>query len=281
MAESTWPAPAKLNLFLHILGREPSGYHRLQSLYQILDWGDELDIQATGTGPPVLRAPTPGVPADQDLALRAARLLQQHTGSSAGAVIRVRKRIPLGAGLGGGSSDAATVLCVLNKLWACDLDRAELAELGLQLGADVPLFVHGHTAWGEGRGERLSPLAQGEQWYVLVLPDLRISTAEVFGDPDLKRDSRTLAPDDYRFDRTRNDCQPAVLARYPKLREMVAELSDWGAPRMTGTGSAFFIRVADEATAQEITRALNSRYNVRAVRGVDQSMLLEKLAGAC
>lgn len=280
MAEFRWPAPAKLNLFLHVLGRDPSGYHRLQTLFQLLDWGDELDIDVTDKGPPVLGEPTAGVPPDQDLALRAARLLQAHTGTRAGAEIRVHKRIPLGAGLGGGSSDAATVLCVLNQLWACGLDRAELAELGLQLGADVPLFVHGRTAWGEGRGERLTPMALGEQWYVLALPDLRIPTAEVFGAADLKRDTQPLAPADYRFDQTRNDCEPVVLARHPGLRELVEELSNWGVPRMTGTGSAFFIRVADEADAQEITHALKSRYNVRAVRGVDVSALSEKLARA-
>lgn len=280
MAEFRWPAPAKLNLFLHVLGRDPSGYHRLQTLFQLLDWGDELDIDVTDKGPPVLGEPTAGVPPDQDLALRAARLLQAHTGTRAGAEIRVHKRIPLGAGLGGGSSDAATVLCVLNQLWACGLDLAELAELGLQLGADVPLFVHGRTAWGEGRGERLTPMALGEQWYVLALPDLRIPTAEVFGAADLKRDTQPLAPADYRFDQTRNDCEPVVLARHPGLRELVAELSNWGVPRMTGTGSAFFFRVADEAAAQEITHALKSRYNVRAVRGVDVSALSEKLARA-
>jgi 4-diphosphocytidyl-2-C-methyl-D-erythritol kinase len=280
MPEALWPAPAKLNLFLHVLGRTASGHHRIQTLYQLLDWGDTLSIEATDQGRITQRAPVPGIAPDQDLCLRAARLLQQESGSSRGAVIGLHKSIPLGAGLGGGSSDSATVLLVLNRLWGCGLSTQALAELGLRLGADVPLFVHGHTAWGEGIGERLLPMELGETWYVLVFPDLAVSTAEIFHDSGLSRNTRPIDPAGFEMAQSRNDCQAVVLDRYPLLRTLVADLGKWGAPRMTGTGSCFFLPVRDEKRAREVTQALKSRYNVRAVRGVDQSALLAKLSGA-
>ncbi|NND45041.1 MAG: 4-(cytidine 5'-diphospho)-2-C-methyl-D-erythritol kinase [Xanthomonadales bacterium] len=280
MSESRWPAPAKINLFLHILGRDESGYHRLQTLFQLLDWGDEIRIEPTDESDLVLLRPTPGVPTDQDLGLRAARLLQDETGVRLGAKISVTKRIPLGAGLGGGSSDAATVLHALNCLWDAGLSVTDLAALGRRLGADVPVFVHGASAWAEGRGELLTPMSVGESWYVLGFPGTHVSTAAVFNAPDLPRNSPAIDPSDYAWERCRNDCQAWVLDHHPGLEDWLAGLAEFGAPRMSGTGSCFYLRARDSDVAHEITQALKSRYNVRAVRGVDTSPLLETCAEA-
>lgn len=276
---AAWPAPAKLNLFLRILGRRPDGLHELQTVFQLLDWGDELLIEPTGEAVIMRLAEIDGVPPEQDLSLRAARLLQAECEVGQGARIQVRKRIPQGAGLGGASSDAATVLVALNHLWGCGLAPGELAELGLRLGADVPLFVLGHSAWAEGVGERLTPVSLGRRYYVLVFPGLHVSTAAIFADPELPRHSAPLdpaaTPD---FDALGNDCAAVVLQRYPQLRELASELTAHGRPRMTGTGSTLFLRAASPAQAAQLTTSLKSRYNVRAVGGVDRSPLLQRLA---
>ena len=195
-AEQAWPAPAKLNLFLHVLGQQADGYHELQTLFQILDWGDELWITTNDSGV-ISRHCQPeamcdAIPESGDVCVRAARLLQTHCGVIQGAHISLLKNIPLGSGLGGGSSDAATVLVALNQMWCCDLSRDELAQLGLQIGADVPVFIHGHSAWAQGRGENLQAVSLGAGNYVLVFPPFGISTAKVFQYPGLKRDSEPL-----------------------------------------------------------------------------------------
>lgn len=268
-----WPAPAKINLFLHVTGRRPDGYHELQTLFQLLDWGDELEIEATG-GPEIRRRGADyGVPESEDLVVRAARALQREAGTGQGAAIRVTKRIPMGAGLGGGSSDAATVLVVLNRLWDCGLGPDRLAGIGAKLGADVPVFVRGHSALAEGIGERLQPVRLGDRHYVLVLPGLSISTAKVFADPDLRRDSAPLGVDEALGGGGRNDCEPVVLARYPRLRETVSKLRRWGRPRLTGTGSALFLEMPSAQAAERAAREIKTLYNVRAVRGVDRSPL--------
>ncbi|MDX1380555.1 MAG: 4-(cytidine 5'-diphospho)-2-C-methyl-D-erythritol kinase, partial [Xanthomonadales bacterium] len=185
-----WPAPAKINLFLHVLGRRADGYHELQTVFQLLDWGDELHIEATDSPSIERTRDLPGVSESDDLGLRAASLLQAASGTAHGARIGAVKQIPPGSGLGGASSDAATVLHVLNRLWGCGLDLQALARLGRELGADVPVFVHGHSAWAEGVGERLEPMALGERHYVLLFPGVTVSTAEVFAEPALPRDTR-------------------------------------------------------------------------------------------
>jgi 4-diphosphocytidyl-2-C-methyl-D-erythritol kinase len=209
-----WPAPAKLNRFLRVTGRRADGYHELQTLFQLLDWGDEVAIRPRPDGVIHGNSLDYGVPESEDLAVRAARLLQRETGCSFGADIAVDKRIPMGSGMGGGSSDAATVLCVLNRAWDCGLSNGQLAALGARLGADVPVFVHGHTALATGIGDRLDPVDLGERHYVLVFPGIHISTQAVFGDPDLRRDSPPLARADALRDPGHNDCEAVVRRRF-------------------------------------------------------------------
>lgn len=272
-----WPAPAKLNLFLHVTGRRADGYHTLQTLFQMLDWGDDITIRITSS-PVISRAGANyAVPPDEDLAIRAARLLQQASACRLGAEIRVTKRIPMGSGLGGGSSDAATVLAVLNRLWDCGLDGSELAALGLRLGADVPVFLLGHTALAQGVGEKLEPVSLGARYYVLVLPAISISTAEVFSDPYLTRDSLPISPAEALAGAGHNDCEPVVLKRFPEMAAIFDSLREWGKPAMTGTGSGIFLRMKSEKQAESAAQAIKSLYNVRAVRGVDRSPLLKKL----
>jgi 4-diphosphocytidyl-2-C-methyl-D-erythritol kinase len=272
-----WPAPAKLNLFLHVTGRRADGYHTLQTLFQMLDWGDDVAIRITSS-PAVSRAGANyDVPPDEDLAIRAARLLQQASGCRLGAEIQVTKRIPMGSGLGGGSSNAATVLAVLNRLWGCGLDSRELAALGLRLGADVPVFLLGHTALAEGVGEKLEAVSLGTRHYVLVLPEIPISTATVFSDPELRRDSPLISVAEAQAGAGRNDCEAVVLKRFPEMAAIFDALREWGEPAMTGTGSGIFLRMNSEKQAESAAQEIKSLYNVRAVRGVDRSPLRRKM----
>jgi len=274
---SAWPAPAKLNLFLHVLGRRSDGYHELQTLFQLLDWGDEIRIRVTSDGSIRRLEASYPVPAEEDLVVRAARLLQTAAPAGAGAEIDVRKAIPLGSGLGGGSSDAATVLLALNRAWGCALSAGELAVLAARLGADVPVFVHGRTALASGIGEQLTPVSLGRRDYVLVLPDLPISTAAVFGDPMLRRDSRPISLAEARTGLGRNDCEAVVLARFPEMAALFDSLSRWGHPRLTGTGSAVFLEMADAEASERTAQEMKNLYNVRAVGGVDCSPLHARL----
>jgi 4-diphosphocytidyl-2-C-methyl-D-erythritol kinase len=270
---STWPAPAKINLFLHVTGRRPDGYHEIQTLFQLLDWGDEIRILPTANGRISRAAADYPVAEEDDLVIGAARLLQQTAGCRRGAAIAVRKNIPLGSGLGGGSSDAATVLLVLNQLWECGLDLPALAALGLRLGADVPVFVHGRTAMASGVGDQLQAVELGSRYYVLVLPALSISTRAVFGDPDLTRNSAPISLAEARAGRGRNDCEAVVRRRYPAMAETLDALRRWGRPVMTGTGSGIFLSMESQEQAMSAAREIKSLYNVRAVSGVDRSPL--------
>lgn len=277
--ERPWPAPAKLNLYLHVTGRRPDGYHELQSLFQLLDWGDELRFTVTPDRRITRSAPALDLPASEDICVHAARLLQDHCGVRTGAHIELTKRIPSGGGLGGGSSDAATVLTALNTLWSCGLSRQELARLGLQLGADVPVFIHGHSALAQGRGEELFPVALGPRHYVLVFPGFGLSTAQVFAHPRLSRDSQRLPLGQLALATGRNDCLGAACELAPQLEGMLRDLSVLGEPRMSGTGSTLFLSYADEDSANSAAGKLKCRYNVRAVCGIDRSPLLDR-AGA-
>jgi 4-diphosphocytidyl-2-C-methyl-D-erythritol kinase len=273
-----WPAPAKLNLFLHVLGRrQADGYHELQTLFQLLDWGDELEIDTHPDGQVRRLFANHEVPEHEDLTIRAALLLQRSCGTRHGARIGLFKRIPSGAGLGGGSSDAATVLLVLNRLWGCGLSVQDLARLGRRLGADVPVFVHGHSALATGVGDCLQPVILGARHYVLVMPDTRIATADVFAAPELKRDSLPIDVDDALQGLGRNDCEEVVRQRYPEVDRMMRELPRWGKPRLTGTGSTVFLEFGQASLAKSAAQQLKSHYNVRAVGGVDQSPLMKKL----
>jgi 4-diphosphocytidyl-2-C-methyl-D-erythritol kinase len=274
---TTWPAPAKLNLFLHVTGRRKDGYHDLQTLFQFLDWGDEVRIEVLN-GPQISRPHASYAVAEtDDLVVRAASLLQAETSGRQGARIEVIKRIPMGSGLGGGSSDAATVLLVLNKLWECNLDANELASIGLGLGADLPVFIRGRTALGTGVGDELFPLELGTRHYLLVMPEFPISTRDVFTDPDLPRNSAKLSIEQTLQGMGRNDCETVVIKRYPAFASILEELRELGDARMTGTGSAIFIAMSDEKSAKSAAEQIKCRYNVRAVRGVDKSPLHELL----
>jgi 4-diphosphocytidyl-2-C-methyl-D-erythritol kinase len=276
---SVWPAPAKINLFLRILGRREDGYHELQTLFQLLDWGDRVRIRVRGNDLVRRLSASYDVPEREDLAVRAACLLKQATGSRQGADIEIEKHIPPGSGMGGGSSDAATVLLVLNRLWGCGLSLNELAGLGVALGADVPVFVHGHSALATGVGERLEPVRLGERHYVLVFPDFAISTREVFSDPGLKRDSTQLDSGQACSGAVGNDCETVVRQRWPDFDRLMIGLEKWGPARMTGTGSGIFIPMPDEKSAKTTANAMKNLYNVRAVSGIDRSPVHVKLDG--
>jgi 4-diphosphocytidyl-2-C-methyl-D-erythritol kinase len=279
-AVSSWPAPAKINLFLHVTGRRPDGYHDIQTLFQLLDWGDDVRIRLTRT-PVILRAAADyGVAESEDLVVRAAKLLQSETGCRQGAEIEVIKHVPLGSGLGGGSSDAATVLLVLNRLWDCGLSRNELASLGRTLGADVPVFIHGHSAMAEGVGDVLRPVSLGERNYLLVFPGISVSTQEVFADAGLPRNSQPISLAAALAGEGRNDCEPVVRKRFPAIARAMEALEKWGKPVMTGTGSAIFVPMRDKKSAMSAASAIKTLYNVRAVRGVDVSAL-QKMLDSC
>jgi len=274
----SWPAPAKLNLFLHITGRRPDGYHDLQTLFQILDWGDELRFNINNSGQISRSCNIDGISEAEDVCVRAARLLKARFDVQQGVHIDLTKRIPMGAGLGGGSSDAATVLLALNQLWSLGLTQQQLADLGLELGADVPVFVHGRSALAEGRGEKLQAVTLGQRFYVLVFPGISISTAEVFRHSQLKRDSELIDMSLASLESGRNDCEPVVLKMYPELKKIMQDLRSWGQPHMSGTGSTIFLPFDDKKTAISAASELKCRYNVRPVGGVDQSPLLDNLS---
>lgn len=272
-----WPAPAKLNLFLHVCGRRPDGYHELQTLFQLIDFCDQLEFDVTDDG--IIRRieGPPDIPEEADLAVRAARLLQTSARVSKGAFIKLDKIIPIGAGLGGGSSDAATTLLVLNHLWQCNLSIEQLAGLGLSLGADVPLFVYGNSAFASGIGEKLRAVELGERHYVLVLMPLNVSTAEVFRDPHLQRDCAVLSIEEAMAGAAHNVCEKVVRSMHAEMAFALDDLASYGPARMTGTGSCIFLAMPDKDTAMKATIQLNSLYNVRAVSGLDKSPLHELL----
>ena len=268
-----WPAPAKLNLFLHINGRRPDGYHELQTVFQLLDWGDELDIQPTDGTDIVRTAGNESVPAEADLVVRAARALQQATGARAGARIRLRKRIPMGGGLGGGSSDAATVLRVLDQLWGTRIGVPALAELGLGLGSDVPVFVHGSSAWAEGRGERLAPVELPESWFVVLHPGVSVGTAGIFQAPELTRNSPVLTIRALSPALVRNDCEPVVRARHPEVAEALDWLGRQAPARLSGTGACVFAQFARAADAERVAARVPAPWRSWVARGVQRSPL--------
>jgi 4-diphosphocytidyl-2-C-methyl-D-erythritol kinase len=274
-----WPAPAKLNLFLHVTGRRPDGYHTLQTVFQLLDHCDELYIEPTADGRITRPAGPAGVAPEADLAVRAARRLQGAAGCRQGAEIRIVKRVPAGGGLGGGSSDAATVLVALNSLWGLDWPPEQLAALGLELGADVPVFVLGRSAWAEGVGERLQPVALPPAWYLVVCPDCAVSTAEIFSAPELTRDTPETTISGFLLAGGRNDCEPVVRGRYPA----VAAALDWvaaragGQPaRLTGTGGCVFAAFAAAVDAQAALAGLPPRWTGFVARGLAESPLLAR-----
>lgn len=250
-----YPAPAKLNLFLHVVGRRADGYHLLQTVFRFLDFGDELHLAVRADGAIRRLNPLPGVSEEHDLCVRAARLLQAHGGSRLGADIRLDKRLPMGGGLGGGSSDAATVLLALNRLWGLDLPRAELQALGLRLGADVPVFVFGRSAFAEGVGEQLQAVDLAPASYVVLTPPVHVSTAEIFAHPALTRDTPAVKMRVFSTGFGHNDLEPVVCDLYPRVAESLIWLRQFGDARMTGSGACVFAAFPDRTTAERVFAA--------------------------
>lgn len=262
---------------LRVVGRRPDGYHLLQTVFQFLDQGDELRFRVREDGVISRRLELPGVDEEQDLILRAARLLQQHSRIPLGAEIELHKRLPMGGGLGGGSSDAATALVALNRIWETGLSVERLEEIGLQLGADVPVFVRGRAAWAEGVGEQLTPVEPPEAWYLVLVPDCRVSTAEIFSDPELTRDSPQITIADFFSGSQGNDCLPVVVRHYPEVAEAIRWLGQFAEPRLTGTGACVFAAFSNGDAAQEVLARLPARLTGFVARGLNRSPLLERL----
>jgi 4-diphosphocytidyl-2-C-methyl-D-erythritol kinase len=274
-----WLAPAKLNLFLHVTGRRVDGYHELQTLFQLIDLCDSLAISVRDDGQIERPVGPAGVPPDSDLSVRAARALKTATGTRLGATLELHKRIPQGGGLGGGSSDAATTLLALNELWNCHLTLDELGRIGLPLGADVPVFIQGSSAWAEGVGERLTPVTLPEKWYVVIYPGVHVSTREVFQSPELTRNSPLITIRAFFESGGRNDCEPIVRARSPEVAEALDWLSRAGAARLTGTGSCVFTACARAADAERLAARVPDRWMSFVARGLNTSPLHEQLRG--
>lgn len=276
-AADSWPAPAKLNLFLHITGRRSDGYHDLQTVFQFLDIGDELYFSVLADGAVRRQRPLPGVPEDVDLTVRAARLLKEASATPLGVAIDLRKRLPAGGGLGGGSSDAATTLVALNRLWGLGMSEDQLAELGLALGADVPVFVRGTAAWAEGVGEQLAPVSLAEPWFVVVVPPVTVSTAAVFSDPELTRDSAPITISDFFAGGGRNDCEAVVRRRYPEVARAMDWLNQWTPARLTGTGGCVFAAFAGRTDAEAVLNALPADWTAFMAQGRNRSPLMDRL----
>lgn len=265
-----YPAPAKLNLNLHIIGRRKDGYHELESIFTLINWQDTLCIQVRHDQQIVLHTPITGVLPEYDLTVRAAMLLQKISGSLKGADIWLDKQLPMGGGLGGGSSDAATVLMVLNHLWQCQLSQDELIRLGATLGADVPFFIFGQTAFVRGIGERLQAMAIPEQWYIVVKPNVHVATPKIFAHPNLTRNSPSIAhPNFQALQPFRNDMQPVVLQEYPEVKLVFECLRQYGQPLMTGSGACIFLTFPSEIAAKNVAQRLPETLFAKVVKGMD------------
>lgn len=254
-AKSAWPAPAKINLFLHIVGKRPDGYHNLQTVFQFIDYGDDLYFDLNHQGR-ISRRYDLGFSEEVDLCMRAAKLLKQYAAKDCGVEIDITKRLPMGGGLGGGSSDAATVLIALNSLWNVGLSREKLAEIGLLLGADVPVFVMGRSAWAEGVGEQLTPLELPETWFLVLNPQISVSTAQIFcnkrltATPQMKKIRALEEGIDSSFGE--NQLEAIVRAEYPQVNSLIEWLSEYGQPRMSGSGGSVFMPVSNQQQGLEI-----------------------------
>ncbi len=270
-----WPAPAKLNLMLRVVGRRPDGYHELQTVFQLIDRCDHLYFRRHDDGRVRRLGGPEAVASEQDLTVRAAALLQRHSGCGLGVEIRIDKRLPMGGGLGGGSSDAATTLVALNQLWRLGLGEDTLAELGLSLGADVPVFVRGRAAWGEGVGERLTPLKLNRPWYLVLTPDCHVSTPEVFAAEELKRDSTPIAVADFLAGSARNDCLSVVRRRYVPVAEAIDWLDRYAVARLTGTGACVFAAFDEAVEALQVMERAPVHLRAFIARGLNNSPLLE------
>lgn len=278
------PSPAKLNLFLYITGQRADGYHTLQTLFQFLDYGDTLTFHPRQDGQVRLLTPMSGVPEEQNLILRAARLLMQVARESyrlpdgSGADISIEKRLPMGGGLGGGSSNAATVLVALNALWQCGLSVDELATLGLTLGADVPVFVRGHAAFAEGVGEILTPVSVAEKWYLVAHPGVSIPTPVIFKDPDLPRNTPERSIDTLLKCEFSNDCEVIARKRFHEVDAALSWLLEYAPSRLTGTGACVFAEFETEAAARQVLEQAPEWLQGFVARGMNHSLLQQTLS---
>ncbi|MDT8407824.1 MAG: 4-(cytidine 5'-diphospho)-2-C-methyl-D-erythritol kinase [Methylococcales bacterium] len=273
MMPERWAAPAKLNLLLKVVGRREDGYHLLQTVFQFLDWCDWITFEPEPTGIVTLAKPLCGVAEAEDLTVRAARLLLAETDVRAGVRIGVEKNLPMGGGLGGGSSDAATTLVALNALWGLGLSKADLMRLALRLGADVPVFVFGHAAWAEGVGELLTEIKPDECWAVVLRPACHIDTGEVFRSDLLTRNSKPVTITDFSEGLADNDCLPAVKVLYPEVAKAMSVLSRYGESRLTGTGSCVFVLFPEKEKAAQAFQELRAQWNVCLVKTLNCSPL--------
>ncbi|WP_060482443.1 4-(cytidine 5'-diphospho)-2-C-methyl-D-erythritol kinase [Pseudomonas sp. NBRC 111119] len=277
MPTLTLPAPAKLNLWLHIIGRRDDGYHELETVFQFLEHGDELSFALRDDGIIRLHTDIASVPHDSNLIVRAARQLQAQSGTALGADIWLNKVLPMGGGIGGGSSDAATTLLGLAHLWQLGWGEDRLAALGLSLGADVPVFVRGHAAFAQGVGEQLTPVDPEQPWYVVLVPQVSVSTAEIFSHPQLTRDSLPLKMRPVPEGNSRNDCQPVVEQNYPEVRNALNSLGKFTEARLTGTGSCVFGAFPSKAEADKVLALLSATQTGFVAKGSNISMLHRKL----
>jgi 4-diphosphocytidyl-2-C-methyl-D-erythritol kinase len=274
-------APAKLNLMLHVIGRRADGYHELQTVFQLIDLSDRIEISVRDDG--VISRPKgpAGVPESEDLVVRAARALKEATGTVHGAEITIKKSIPMGGGLGGGSSDAATTLVALNAMWRTGLTSAEIAAIGAKMGADVPVFVGGRSAWAEGVGERLTPVTLGaDSWFLVLFPGVAVSTAAVFQAAELTRNSPPTTMRGFLETGGRNDCEAVVRARFPAVAEALDWLARHAPARLTGTGSCVFAKFARSSDAERIAARVPDKWRAWVARGLDRSPLLDELGGS-
>ena len=274
----TLPAPAKLNLFLHVTGRRADGYHKLQTVFQFIDLQDTITLTNRPDHQIMRSTSWSEVTEEDDLMVRAARQLASSYGVSAGVDIAIEKRIPMGAGLGGGSSDAATVLCGLNLLWGLNLSNRELADIGISLGADVPIFIHGHAAWAEGAGEILTSIDPPEDNYLLIVPPAHVSTAEIFNHPALTRDSSPIKIADFLEGQGHNDLEAVVRQEYPVIDEAMNWLQHFANARMTGTGAGVFITTESPRKAQLIAQQAPADWQCFVTQGLNSSPLHDQLS---
>ncbi|MCU7835068.1 MAG: 4-(cytidine 5'-diphospho)-2-C-methyl-D-erythritol kinase [gamma proteobacterium symbiont of Taylorina sp.] len=268
-----WLAPAKINLFLHITGQRENGYHELQTVFQFLDFSDELSYKILDNNEIIHVNPLPGVKPEDDLIVKAAHLLQQHTNCQQGAQIAIKKNLPMGGGLGGGSSDAATTLVALNQLWQLNIELPELAKLGLKLGADVPIFIQGVAAWAEGVGEDLSPILLDESYFMVLIPRVSVSTADIFASPVLKRDCIPISIEQFLSGTGNNVCESVVREHYPEVDLAIQWLGQFSQARMTGTGACVFAPFATQAEAQQILSRKPEQFDGFIAKGLNISPL--------
>lgn len=272
------PAPAKLNLFLHVTGRRADGYHLLQTVFRFIDFADTLHFSLRDDAEVRHLNPLPGVPAETDLTVRAARLLQQETGCGLGVEIEIDKRLPMGGGLGGGSSDAATTLLALNHLWRLGLTRQQLQLIGLRLGADVPVFVFGQNAFAEGVGEALVPIVLPNAWYVVLMPQVEVPTAKIFAAEALTRDTLPIRMAAFPDVLTRNDLQPVVCEMFPQVKQAIDWLALYGDAKMTGSGACVFAEFNSQHEAQSVLESAPAEFKGVVARGLDQHPMLAWLS---